>query len=275
MGNKSSSTLISINDELCNRKKNKSQRTVEDGEAVILLDNILECVGSYSTDSVKLNSKDVKLLSSIASHLSEEFGGVVTISCRPSEMSARLRAVAVIHRILQITFVAKNALENCASGLVNCISPLSAKLTCLTINCICAGLVSLNDDACKCTILLQLETLGFYKMMLEVFDSITKKPSNVEGDGKLQSLAFLACVQHLVWVLGQQILQSSPVAILTTIKSFQKRLSDEISKHQDVIFRLTRDKERPVRFAATILLIKLLNTQDRRQCAYLQVLYPV
>jgi hypothetical protein len=272
MGNKSSSTLVTINEELCNRKKNKSQRTDKDGEAVILLDNILECVGSYSAESVKLNSKDIKLLSSIASHLSEEFGGVVLITCEESEMSARLRAVTVMNRILQISFVAKNALENCAPGLTNCISSSHAQLTCLALNCVFTGLVSLNDDVCKCTILLQLETLGFYKMMLEVFDSITKCSYNERPNQKLSSFAFLMCVQHLVWILGQQSPQSGPQALSSTLKAFQKRLADEIFKHQDIIFVLTRDKEKPVRFAATILLIKLLSIQDRRQCAYLQVL---
>jgi hypothetical protein len=271
MGNKSSSTLVTINEELCNRKKNKSQRSDNDGEAVVLLDNILECVGSYSADSVKLNSKDIKILASIASHLSEEFGGVVLITCGPSEMSARLRAVAVIHRILQISFVAKNALENCAPGLINCISSSHAQLTCLALNCVFMGLISLNDDVCKCTVLLQLETLGFYKVMLEVFDSITKGPYNDGADGRLSSFTFLMCVQHLVWLLGQQLSPSGPQALSVTLKAFQKRLADEVFKYQDMIFRLTRDKEKPVRFAATILLIKVLSVEDRRQCAYLQV----
>lgn len=271
MGNKSSSTLVTINEELCNRKKNRSQRTDKDGEAVILLDNILECVGSYSADSVKLNSKDIKLLSSIASHLSEEFGGVVLITCGQSEMSARLRAVTVIHRILQISFVSKNALENCAPGLINCVSSSHAQLTCLAFNCLISGIISLNDDSCKCTILLQLETLGFYKMMLEVFDSIHKSSNNKTANERLPSFTFLMCVQHLVWILGQQISQSSPQVLSTTLRAFQKRLADEIFKHQDAVFKLSRDEEKPVRFAATILLIKLLSIQDRRQCAYLQV----
>jgi hypothetical protein len=279
MGNKSSSSLTTVHDYLSARKKNKSadakSSDASAGEdASHMVDDIAECIDSYSGDYAKLNSKDIKLLASIAALLAEEFCGSQPYSASTTQLPGRLKAIAAVHKLLQIPFVTKNALENCLLGLVNCLNTSNAQSLCLALNCICAGVVSANEDAFKCSICLQLESLSFYEIMLKNLDFFFKHSTEERSEESQYLLyAILIYSQHLVWILGQQLSISASVALSTTFKSFQKRLAIQISKHLDSIFELTRHDDDAIQFASTMLLIQLLSVQERRQCSNIQVFF--
>ena len=277
MGNKSSSSLTTVHDYLSTRKRNKladskSTDASPGDDASRMVDDIAECIDSYSGDYAKLNSKDIKLLASIATLLADELCGLQPDSSSTIQLSGRLKAIAAVHKLLQIPFVSKNALENCLLGLVNCLSPSHAESLCLSLNCICTGVVSANEDAFKCSICLQLESLSFYEIMLKNLD-IFFKSSTAECSNGSQFMLYAVLIysQHLVWILGQQLSASVSAALSTTFKSFQKRLASQISKHLDSIFELTRHEDDAIQFAATMLLIQVLSVQERRQCSNIQV----
>ena len=269
MGNKSSSTLVSIHDNLYSRRNDKD---ISHGEETLLqLHDIVDCVEYCATDVVKLNSKDVKLLSSIASLLANEFCRQHTTPTTEIMVACKLRAVAAIQRLLRIPSVSRNSLESCSMGLVNCLIPHNTELLSLSLNCICTGLLAIDDDGLKFAVLLRLEKILYYEKMLEIMDKITEKDKDEDKATILLLPAVLTFAQHLVWLLGNSFLESVSVAVTVNVRAFQRRLAASILKHQETIFKLFRHKENPVRFAVTVLLLQIFNTQDRKQCAILQV----
>ena len=271
MGNKSSTNLVTIHEDLLSRKKNKSSADKNDDHAIELLDCIAECVESCSGDVVKLSSKDIKLLASIAALLCDEFGSVITANCATVEISMRRKCVAIIYRLLQIPIVAKSALESCVTGLVNCLDPSHIQLLSLSASCICAGLVAVNDDTLKSSVCIHLEALNFHGKMLDLFEVAARSRSDVIVEDKLFLFqTILMYAQHLVWLIGQNVLSSS-LAVAISFKTFKKGLVTEILKRQDSLFELTRHKDRPVQFAATMLIIQVMNYLGRRYCSNMQV----
>ena len=271
MGNKSSTNLVTIHEDLLSRKKNKNSADKSDDHAIELLDGIAECVESCSGDVVKLSSKDTKLLASIASLLCDEFGSVIPANCATAEISMRRKCVAIIYRLLQIPIVAKSALESCVTGLVNCLDPSHIQLLSLSASCICAGLVAVNDDTLKGSVCVHLNALNFHGKMLDLFDIAAKSRSDVIiEDKRFLFQAILMYAQHLVWLIGQNVLSSS-LAIAVSFKALKKGLVTEILQRQDSLYELTRHTDRPVQFAATMLIIQVMNYLGRRYCSNMQV----
>ena len=269
MGNKSSSTLVSIHDNLYSRRN--SPDITHGDDTLLQLCDIIECVEYSAADLVKLKSKDVKLLSSIASLLASEFCRQCTTPSSKIEIACKLKAVAAIYRLLRIPSVTKNSLESCSMGLVNSLTSQNTGLLSLSFNCICTGLLAVDDDGFKFAVLLRLEKLCYIEKMLVVMDEITGKDGDKNKTIDLLLPAALTFAQHLVWLLGNPVSESASVTVLHNVKSFQRRLTTLILKHQDTLFKLIRHEENPVKFAVTMVFIQILNTQDRKQCSIIQV----
>ena len=279
MGNKSSSTLLSIQEDLTSRA---STRNNSFNDATLLqLQGIIEIVQAYAVDAAKLTAKDIKTLSSITSLLSTEFGRVSKPPYSPLVIACKLKAVAAIFRLLHIPGVSKIAFESCAMGLVNSLDHHHKALLTLALHCICTCTVNIEDDAIKRAVCARLERYLFYERMLRIMDTLAKRfqdtvtSGSVSGSGSGSGSGLLPAVltycQHLIWLLSMTISPSTTSTIASEIKSFQTRLVDKILKHQDSLFILTRYYDNPINFAATMLLIKVFTFQDRKQCSVIQV----
>ena len=156
-------------------------------------------------------------------------------------------------------------------GLVNTLTSQNTGLLSLSLNCICTGLLAVDDDGFKFGVLLRLEKLYFIEKMLGLMDEITEKDRGKDKPIELLLPAVLTFAQHLVWLLGNPVSESASVTIQHNVKAFQRRLTTLILKNQDTLFKLIRHEENPVKFAVTMLLIQILNTQDRKQCSIIQV----
>lgn len=268
-GNKSSGFILSVQSDLISHKI--SLDNIRGDETLQQVEDILEFVDSFSEDYSKFSSKDLKLLASVTSLLSIEFGRNPTNASSPAVVKAcKLKAVVSIFRLLCIPFICKNAMENCVIGLCNCIDPSDAHLSLIALNCICRGLITDNDDAFKCSICLQLERLGFYEKLLGIFDHIvTNNLRKNNGNESLLLHLVLLSADHLVWLLAETTSPSNSSSS-TDFKSFQTRIVGHILKHHGAIFELTIHDESSMRFATTILLVQVLHSQERKVCFILQ-----
>jgi hypothetical protein len=267
MGNKSSVALLSIYDDILSHRI--SLGNIHGDETLQQLENILDCVDSYSGDFSNLNSKDTKLLASVASLLANEFGRDGSASSPVVVKACKLKAMASIYRLLCIPIVSRNALEGCTAGLVNCIDISNLELSSLAISCICTGLVSVDDESFKLSICLQLEKIGCYEKLLLIIDKVAYFKMKLVNGSLLYNL--LIILEHFVWLLGEPSLQPSSALTSSSLKLFQTRVVAKIVKHLNALFELTRHSESPVRFAVTMLLIQILNGQERKLCSLIQV----
>ena len=283
MGNRQTlSSLSIVHDQL---QSGRISLHNERGDFIIQeLDNLLENATDISADVQAVNKvasgKEIKILSQIAVLLSTEFAGKLpaTVSSPSVVRACKVKAVAAVYRLIGIPAVAKLAVEACIPALINAMNQAEDSLLTLLLTCLCTMIFSVDDEAFKVRVCLQLEKSGFYDLLIRTFVNVATSRNKsttplTTTAGTSLYYPLLVASEHLVWLLSETSIPQASSGLATSFRALQSRVACLLWKapHANALFELARHEDKTIRFAVTVVTIQSMSLLDAKQCAAIQV----